>query len=126
MRGGICDSLDVLNNRPVKIRTRVEIPQAHVGVNFVGKLLGPGGKTLRAVQETTKTKMAILGAGSLRDDSKEKELLSSGDPKFQHLKQKIHLQVDSLGPPSEAYYRMAHALSELRKIMTPVSFFLYL
>ncbi|CAL8094664.1 unnamed protein product [Calicophoron daubneyi] len=123
LRGGIAESIDIVSNRQVKIRARVEIPQSqYPGVNFVGKLLGPGGQTLRAVQENTKTKMAILGAGSLRDDSKEKELLSSGDPKYQHLKQKLHLQVDSLAPPSEAYYRLSHALAELRKIMIPSEF----
>ncbi|CAI2734242.1 unnamed protein product [Schistosoma spindalis] len=120
LRGGIADSFDLVSNKPVKVRAKIEIPQAqYPAINFVGKLLGPGGQTLRAVQETTKTKMAILGAGSLRDDAKEKQLLSNGDPKYQHLKQKLHLQVDSLGPPSESCYRLAHALAEVRKIMLP-------
>ncbi|CAH8470525.1 unnamed protein product [Dicrocoelium dendriticum] len=124
LRGGIADSIDIVSNRQVKIRARVEIPSSqYPNINFVGKLLGPGGQTLRAAQENTKTKMAILGAGSLRDDSKERELLSSGDPKYQHLKQKLHLQVDSLAPPAEAYYRLSHALAELRKIMLPTSEF---
>ncbi|OON18404.1 hypothetical protein X801_05742 [Opisthorchis viverrini] len=122
LRGGIAESIDIVSNRQVKIRAKIEIPSSqYPGVNFVGKLLGPGGQTLRATQESTKTKMAILGAGSLRDDSKERELLSSGDPKYQHLKQKLHLQVDSLAPPSEAYYRLSHALAELRKVMLPES-----
>ncbi|KAF6777991.1 KH domain containing RNA binding signal [Paragonimus kellicotti] len=122
LRGGIADSIDIVSNRQVKIRAKIEIPTTqYPGFNFVGKLLGPGGQTLRATQESTKTKMAILGAGSLRDDSKERELLSSGDPKYQHLKQKLHLQVDSLAPPSEAYYRLSHAIAELRKIMLPES-----
>ncbi|KAA0197959.1 KH domain containing RNA binding signal [Fasciolopsis buskii] len=122
LRGGIAESIDLVSNRQVKIRVKVDIPQTqYPTVNFVGKLLGPGGSTLRAVQESTKTKMAILGAGSLRDEAKERELLSNGDPKYQHLKQKLHLQVDSLAPPAEAYYRLSHALAELRKIMLPES-----
>ncbi|CAH8869487.1 unnamed protein product [Trichobilharzia szidati] len=120
LRGGIADSFDLVTNKPVKVRAKIEIPQAQFpAVNFVGKLLGPGGQTLRAVQETTKTKMAILGSGSLRDEAKEKELLANGDPKYQHLKQKLHLQIDSLGPPSESCYRLAHALAEVRKLMLP-------
>ncbi|VDQ10004.1 unnamed protein product [Trichobilharzia regenti] len=122
LRGGIADSFDLVSNKPVKVRAKIEIPQAQFpAINFVGKLLGPGGQTLRAVQETTKTKMAILGSGSLRDEAKEKELLANGDPKYQHLKQKLHLQIDSLGPPSESCYRLAHALAEVRKLMLPVS-----
>lgn len=38
--------------------------------NFVGKLLGPKGNTLKRLQEETGCKMAILGKGSMRDKSK--------------------------------------------------------
>ena len=39
-------------------------------VNFVGKLLGPGGNSLKRLQQETQTKMAIQGRGSMRDKSK--------------------------------------------------------
>jgi len=38
--------------------------------NFVGKLLGPKGNSLKRLQEETLTKMAILGRGSMRDKHK--------------------------------------------------------
>lgn len=38
--------------------------------NFVGKLLGPKGNSLKRLQEDTMTKMAILGRGSMRDKQK--------------------------------------------------------
>jgi hypothetical protein len=38
--------------------------------NFVGKLLGPKGNSLKRLQEETMTKMAILGRGSMRDKHK--------------------------------------------------------
>ena len=38
--------------------------------NFVGKLLGPKGNSLKRLQEETLTKMAILGRGSMRDKNK--------------------------------------------------------
>ena len=38
--------------------------------NFVGKLLGPKGQTLKALQEQTGCKMAIMGRGSMRDKDK--------------------------------------------------------
>ncbi|VDL93040.1 unnamed protein product [Schistocephalus solidus] len=105
----------------LKVRAKVNIPaEQYPYVNFVGKLLGPGGKTLRGIQDETRTKMAILGAGSLRDEAKEKELLSSGDPKYQHLKQSLHLQIDALAPPAEAYYNISHALAQVRRVMLPV------
>ncbi len=102
----------------------MSIPSSqYPSVNFVGKLLGPRGETLRRVQDETHTKMAILGAGSLRDEAKEKELLSSGEAKYQHLKQALHLQIDCLAAPIDAHYNMSHALAQVRRIMTPVSYF---
>lgn len=44
--------------------------------NFVGKLLGPRGNSLKRLQEDTLTKMSILGKGSMRD--KEKVTLKCG------------------------------------------------
>lgn len=40
--------------------------------NFVGKLLGPRGNSLKRLQEDTLTKMSILGKGSMRDKEKVK------------------------------------------------------
>uniref|UniRef100_A0A5K3FIY4 KH domain-containing protein n=1 Tax=Mesocestoides corti TaxID=53468 RepID=A0A5K3FIY4_MESCO len=120
LRGGISDTLDVVDNKRVKIRAKVNIPvEQYPTINFVGKLLGPGGQTLRSIQEETRTKMAILGHGSLRDEAKEKELLSGGDPKYQHLKQPLHLQIDCLAPPAEAYYNISHALAQVKRVMMP-------
>ena len=43
--------------------------------NFIGKLLGPRGQSLKWLQEQTHTKMAILGKGSMRDKQKVIESL---------------------------------------------------
>lgn len=39
-------------------------------VNFVGKLLGPQGSTIKRLQEETGAKISVLGKGSMRDKSK--------------------------------------------------------
>lgn len=38
--------------------------------NFVGKLLGPRGNSMKRLQEETGVKMSILGKGSMRDKEK--------------------------------------------------------
>jgi hypothetical protein len=53
--------------------------------NFVGKLLGPKGNSLKRLQEDTMTKMAILGRGSMRDKqkvSKKIHITSSNSSSF--------------------------------------------
>ena len=51
----------------------------HFQFNFVGKLLGPKGNSMKRLQEETMTKMAVLGRGSMRDKQKvsqfEREIL---------------------------------------------------
>lgn len=54
--------------------------------NFVGKLLGPKGNSLKRLQEETMCKMAVLGRGSMRDRQKEEEMRLSLDPKYRYLK----------------------------------------
>jgi len=121
LRGGVTDSIDLLGGGRVKVRAKVQIPQDGTNNNYVGRLLGPRGETLKTLQTNTMTKMAILGQGSMRDSQKESEFLASGDPKYQHLKQILHLQVDSLAEASEAYYRMSHALAEVKKTILEAS-----
>ncbi|PNF14828.1 hypothetical protein B7P43_G06331 [Cryptotermes secundus] len=147
--------------------------------NFVGKLLGPKGNSLKRLQEDTMTKMAILGRGSMRDKHKlahkspplvsilsqinqiytipsrlvhynsviceyflpslrvacdqsvvplsrfltsafqEEELRCSGDPKFSHLSDDLHVEITAFAPPAEAHARIAYALAEVRRFLVP-------
>ncbi|CDQ75085.1 unnamed protein product [Oncorhynchus mykiss] len=87
--------------------------------NFVGKLLGPRGNSLKRLQEDTLTKMSILGKGSMRDKEKEEELRKSGEAKYQHLNEDLHVLIEVFAPPAEAYNRMGHALEEIKKFLIP-------
>ncbi|KAB0404395.1 hypothetical protein E2I00_000454, partial [Balaenoptera physalus] len=84
--------------------------------NFVGKLLGPRGNSLKRFQEETLTKMSILGKGSMRDKAKEEELRKSGEVKYFHLSDDLHCLPPT---PAEAYARMGHALEEIKKFLIP-------
>lgn len=44
--------------------------------NFVGKLLGPRGNSMKRLQEETGAKMSILGKGSMRDKGKVRWLVT--------------------------------------------------
>lgn len=81
--------------------------------NFVGKLLGPKGNSMRRLQEETMCKMAVLGRGSMKDRKKEEELRATLDPKYAHLHDELHVEISALAPPAEAHARMAYALAEV-------------
>ncbi|KAJ3609658.1 hypothetical protein NHX12_024174, partial [Muraenolepis orangiensis] len=107
--------IDVVINKNMKLGQKVLIPvKQFPKFNFVGKLLGPRGNSLKRLQEDTLTKMSILGKGSMRDKEKEEELRKSGEGKYQHLNEDLHVLIEVFAPPAEAYARMGHAqLQEL-------------
>ncbi|XP_008182076.1 KH domain-containing, RNA-binding, signal transduction-associated protein 2-like [Acyrthosiphon pisum] len=122
--GGKSESIrrmvDITRDKPIKVSIRVAVPvRDHPKFNFVGKLLGPKGNSLKRLQEDTITKMAILGRGSMRDRNKEEKLRNSGDPKFSHLKDDLHVEITAFAPPAEAHARIAYALTEVRRFLVP-------
>lgn len=111
---------EVHNDKKVKLQEKVLIPvKEHPKFNFVGKLLGPQGNSLKRLQAETGCKMSILGKGSMRDKNKEDELRKGNDPKFQHLNYELHVLVEVFSTPIDAHARMSHALVELRKFLVP-------
>ncbi|XP_068624873.1 KH domain-containing, RNA-binding, signal transduction-associated protein 2-like isoform X2 [Battus philenor] len=112
--------VDVYRDRAVKVIVKVLVPvKEHPKFNFVGKLLGPKGNTMKQLQEETMCKMAVLGRGSVRDRQKEEELRNSLDPKYAHLSDELHVEISALAPPAEAHARIAYALAEVKKYLIP-------
>ncbi|XP_047191255.1 KH domain-containing, RNA-binding, signal transduction-associated protein 2 isoform X2 [Scophthalmus maximus] len=118
--GDIKKYLDIISNKNIKLSERVLIPvQQYPKFNFVGKLLGPRGNSMKRLQEETGVKMSILGKGSMRDKGKEEELRKSGEAKYAHLSNDLHVLIEVFAPPGEAYSRMSHALEEIKKFLVP-------
>lgn len=53
----------------------------------------------------------------------EEELRKSGEAKYAHLSDELHVLIEVFAPPGEAYSRMSHALEEIKKFLVPVSDF---
>jgi len=110
----------VVTEETVKLSEKVVVPvKEYPKFNFVGKLLGPRGNTLKRLQQATQTRMSILGKGSTRNRDKEEELRNSDDPKFEHLNEPLHVLIEVEAPKSEAHARLAAALAEVTKYMIP-------
>ncbi|KAI8037581.1 hypothetical protein M5D96_009736 [Drosophila gunungcola] len=105
--------LDITRDKPVKVAVKVAVPvRDHPKFNFVGKLLGPKGNSMKRLQEDTMCKMAVLGRGSMRDRRKEEELRGSGDSRYAHLFEDLHVEISTFAAPAEAHARIAYALAE--------------
>ena len=112
--------LDLFSHKNMKLKERVLIPvKQYPKFNFVGKILGPQGNTIKRLQEDTGAKISVLGKGSMRDKGKEEDLRKGGDPKYTHLNMDLHVFIEVFGPPCEAYTRMSHAMEEVKKFLIP-------
>ncbi|XP_043462420.1 KH domain-containing, RNA-binding, signal transduction-associated protein 2-like isoform X1 [Leptopilina heterotoma] len=112
--------VDIYREKPIRVAVKVLVPvREHPKFNFVGKLLGPKGNSMKRLQEETMCKMAVLGRGSMKDRQKEEECRQSLDPKYAHLSDDLHVEIAALAPPAEAHARIAFALAEVRKYLIP-------
>ncbi|KAJ8334696.1 hypothetical protein SKAU_G00403350 [Synaphobranchus kaupii] len=115
--------LDLFTVKNIKLKERVLIPvKQYPKFNFVGKILGPQGNTIKRLQEDTGAKISVLGKGSMRDKAKEEGLRKSGEPKYAHLSMELHVFIEVFAPVPEAYLRMAHAMEEVKKFLFPEQF----
>ncbi|XP_038828052.1 KH domain-containing, RNA-binding, signal transduction-associated protein 1-like isoform X2 [Salvelinus namaycush] len=112
--------LDLFTVKNIKLKERVLIPvKQYPRFNFVGKILGPQGNTIKRLQEETGAKISVLGKGSMRDKAKEEGLRKGGEPKYAHLSMELHVFIEVFAPVPEAYLRMAHAMEEVKKFLFP-------
>ncbi|XP_028316571.1 KH domain-containing, RNA-binding, signal transduction-associated protein 1b [Gouania willdenowi] len=112
--------LDLFTTKNIKLKERVLIPvKQYPRFNFVGKILGPQGNTIKRLQEETGAKISVLGKGSMRDKTKEEGLRKGGEPKYAHLSMELHVFIEVFAPVPDAYLRMAHAMEEVKKFLFP-------
>ncbi|NXI75606.1 KHDR1 protein, partial [Rhipidura dahli] len=104
--------LDLFSHKNMKLKERVLIPvKQYPKFNFVGKILGPQGNTIKRLQEETGAKISVLGKGSMRDKAKVRANTPPQNPFF--------MMGELFGPPCEAYALMAHAMEEVKKFLVP-------
>ncbi|XP_061396537.1 KH domain-containing, RNA-binding, signal transduction-associated protein 3-like [Musca vetustissima] len=111
---------DVYKQLPIKVTQNVHIPvKQFPKFNFVGKLIGPKGHSLKKLNQETLCHIAIKGRSSMRDEEKEEALRQSGNPAFNHLNRNLFVEISTVAPPAEAYARISYALAEIRKYIIP-------
>lgn len=109
----------VSNSHIVKKMLRLDIPHDnHPTFNFVGRLLGPRGNSLKRVEATTGCRVFIRGKGSIKDFDKE-ELLR-GRPGFEHLNEPLHILIEAELPVNVVDLRLRQAQEIIEELLKPV------
>lgn len=103
----------------VKRTIRVDIPVDHYpNFNFVGRLLGPRGNSLKRVEVSTDCRVLIRGRGSIKDPVKEE--MMRGKPGYEHLNEPLHILVEAELPVEIIDARLMQAREILEDLLKPV------
>ncbi|PAN34534.1 hypothetical protein PAHAL_6G152300 [Panicum hallii] len=103
----------------VKKTMRMDIPvDKYPNFNFVGRLLGPKGNSLKRVEANTDCRVLIRGRGSIKDAAKEE--LMRGKPGYEHLNEPLHLVIEAELPAEIIDIRLMQAREILDDMLKPV------
>ncbi|XP_057431552.1 KH domain-containing protein At3g08620-like isoform X2 [Lotus japonicus] len=103
----------------VKKILRLDIPmESYSNLNFVGRLLGPRGNSLKRVEATTGCRVYIRGKGSIKD--LDKEDLLRGRPGYEHLSEPLHILIEAELPANIVDVRLRQAQEIIEEILKPV------
>ncbi|EES19544.1 hypothetical protein SORBI_3009G141000 [Sorghum bicolor] len=109
----------VVGNPTVKKVVRMDVPvDKYPNYNFVGRLLGPRGNSLKRVEATTHCRVYICGRGSVKDSVKEDKLRDK--PGYEHLNDPLHVLVEAEFPADIVDARLNQAVAILEDLLKPV------
>jgi len=109
----------VVGSPVVKKVVRIDVPiDKYPNYNFVGRLLGPRGNSLKRVEATTQCRVYIRGRGSVKDSVKEDKLRDK--PGYEHLNDPLHVLVEAESPADTVDARLNQAVAILEDVLKPV------
>ena len=102
----------------VKRTIRVDIPvDKYPNYNFVGRLLGPRGNSLKRVEANTECRVLIRGRGSIKDPAREE--MMRGKPGYEHLNEPLHILIEAELPVEIVDARLMQAREILEDLLKP-------
>ncbi|KAJ6878391.1 KH domain-containing protein [Populus alba x Populus x berolinensis] len=103
----------------VKKILRLDIPvDSYPNFNFVGRLLGPRGNSLKRVEASMGCRVYIRGKGSIKDPEKEESL--RGRPGYEHLSEQLHILIEAELHANIIDARLRQAQEIIEELLKPV------
>lgn len=103
----------------VQKSTKIYVPvDKYPEYNFVGRIIGPRGLTIRELEVDCGCKLYIRGKGSLRDKNKEEKLRGQGN--MDHLNDELHVLITVEDTENRAKLKLERAVSQINKLFESV------
>lgn len=104
---------------PTKRLLRLDVPVDRFPTfNFIGRLLGPRGNSLKRIEALTGCRVFIRGRGSIRDPNKEERL--RGRPGKEHLNEPLHIVIEAESPASIVDAQLRQAQEIIEELLKPL------
>lgn len=99
--------------------TKIYVPtEKYPDLNFIGRIIGPRGLTIRELEVDCGCKLYIRGRGSLRDKNKEEKLRSQAS--WEHLNDGLHVLIMVDDTENRAKLKLDRAITEINKLLDSV------
>ncbi|KAL6543033.1 hypothetical protein OROHE_010553 [Orobanche hederae] len=99
---------------------RVDVPiEQYPNYNFVGRLLGPRGNSLKRVEAATGCRVLIRGRGSIKDPARVEEMMR-GKQGYEHLNEPLHVILEAELPIEIIDDRLRQAREILEDLLKPM------
>ncbi|CAJ0949164.1 unnamed protein product, partial [Mesorhabditis belari] len=113
-----------MDNGEYEFRQKIPIPQTtNAHCNFIGRILGPRGISVKQLESETGCSILIRGEGSVKDSEREARL--RGMPGWEHLVESLHVLVTvtaaNTSERTAARKKMEHGVGAVQRLLaTPV------
>ncbi|KAH7278832.1 hypothetical protein KP509_38G057900 [Ceratopteris richardii] len=98
---------------------RIDVPvDTYPNFNFVGRLLGPRGNSLKRIENTTGCRVFIQGRGSVQDGDKEESLRDK--PGYEHLNKSLHVLIEAKFPSNIIDIQLNQAREIIEDLLRPM------
>lgn len=99
---------------------RLDVPvDRYPDFNFVGRLLGPRGNSLKRIEALTGCRIFIRGRGSMKDPLKESFRRRSG---HKHLHEPLHIIIEANAPTNVVDVTLRQAKEIIEELLIPVNY----
>ncbi|KAI6241985.1 KH domain-containing protein [Aphelenchoides fujianensis] len=96
---------------------RIYIPQVS-GYNFIGRILGPRGISVRRLESETTCKILIRGRGSVKDSRRQERLMNKEG--WEHLHDELHVLIAAFDDSkSRCRERLEYAVQAVQRLLIP-------
>jgi len=106
------------NEKITKKQRKIYMPvEKYPTFNFVGRIVGPRGRTIKEIEHKTGVKLLVRGRGSMRNSQVEE--MKRGKPNYEHLNETLHVILQCEDGETRAKLKLDAAEGEIRRLINP-------